>query len=133
LSVTVAVNLDVPFAVGVPEIMPVAGARVNPAGNVPAVIDQVYDGVPPLAVIGFEYAVPTVPEGSVALIANVGGAAVAMTIDSWTALVCTGLSESVTVAVKLVVPLAVGVPEIIPVADARDSPAGRLPVVMDHA
>jgi hypothetical protein len=133
LSVTVAVKFEVPFAVGVPEIMPVVAARVSPAGSVPAVIDQVYAGVPPLAVIGFEYAVPTAPEGSVALIVNAGGAAVATTIESCTDLVCAGLPASVTVAVKLVVPLAVGVPEITPVAAASDRPAGRLPVVIDQA
>ena len=41
MSVTVAVKLDVPVAVGLPEIMPVVAARLSPAGNVPAVIDQV--------------------------------------------------------------------------------------------
>lgn len=41
LSVTVAVKLDVPLVVGVPEIIPVVAARVSPAGNVPTVIDQV--------------------------------------------------------------------------------------------
>jgi hypothetical protein len=36
---------------------------------------------------------------------------------------------SVTVAVKLNVPLAEGVPEMIPVVAARVSPAGRLPAI----
>ena len=45
--------------------------------------------------------------------------------------VCAGLPASVTVAVKLVVPLAVGVPEIAPPGE-RTSPAGRLPAVMDQ-
>jgi hypothetical protein len=35
--------------------------------------------------------------------------------------------------VKLEVPLAVGVPEIAPVAEANFSPAGRLPDEMDQA
>lgn len=43
-----------------------------------------------------------------------------------------GLLLSVTVAVKLVAPLAVGVPEIVPVVAARVNPAGRLPDVIDH-
>ena len=47
-------------------------------------------------------------------------------------LVCTGLPLSVTVTVKLAVPLAVGVPEIAPVADARVNPAGKLPDVIDQ-
>ena len=39
---------------------------------------------------------------------------------------------SATVAVKEKVPLADGVPEIVPVADARASPEGKLPEVIDH-
>jgi hypothetical protein len=35
------VKLLVPVVVAVPEITPVAGASVNPAGNVPTVIDHV--------------------------------------------------------------------------------------------
>ena len=38
------------------------------------------------------------------------------------------LSASVTVAEKVVVPSTVGVPEMTPVAGARLSPAGRLPL-----
>ena len=41
LSLTVAVKLDVPLVVGVPEMMPVVAARVSPAGRLPDVIDQV--------------------------------------------------------------------------------------------
>jgi hypothetical protein len=41
LSLTVAVKLDVPLAVGVPEMIPVVASRVSPAGRLPAVIDQV--------------------------------------------------------------------------------------------
>ena len=37
LSVTVAVKVEVPLAVAVPEIVPLAGSRLNPAGNVPEV------------------------------------------------------------------------------------------------
>jgi hypothetical protein len=54
-----------------------------------------------------------------------------MTSEKAVDLVCVGLPESATVAVKLNVPLAVGVPEMIPVVAARLSPVGRLPV-KDH-
>ena len=47
-------------------------------------------------------------------------------------LVCTGLEESVTVAVTFTVAAAVGVPEMMPVLVARVRPAGRLPEVMDQ-
>ena len=72
-----------------------------------------------------------VPDGSAEeVIVSVAGA---MTIDRETDLVCAGLSASATVAVKLVVPAAVGVPEMIPVEALRFSPAGRLPPLIDHA
>ena len=41
LSVTETVKLEVPEAVGVPEMTPVEGASVTPAGRLPAVTDQV--------------------------------------------------------------------------------------------
>ena len=47
-SLTRTVKLLVPVPVGVPEITPVPGARANPAGKVPEMIDQVYGGVPPM-------------------------------------------------------------------------------------
>jgi hypothetical protein len=40
LSVTNAVKLEDPLAVGMPDIVP-EGARVNPAGSLPEVIDHV--------------------------------------------------------------------------------------------
>ena len=40
-SVTCTVKLAVPVAVGVPEMVPVLDARVNPAGKLPERIDQV--------------------------------------------------------------------------------------------
>jgi hypothetical protein len=48
-SFAVTVKLKVPLAVGVPERMPVADARVRPAGRLPEVTDQVYAGTPPVA------------------------------------------------------------------------------------
>ncbi len=47
LSVALTVKLNVPAAVGVPEI--VLPLRVNPVGSEPAEIDQAYGEVPPLA------------------------------------------------------------------------------------
>jgi hypothetical protein len=41
LSLTLAVKVEVPLALGVPEITPVVAARVNPAGRLPDVIDHV--------------------------------------------------------------------------------------------
>jgi hypothetical protein len=47
-------------------------------------------------------------------------------------LVCLGFPESTTVAVKLNVPLAIGMPEIAPVDDTRETPAGNCPDIIDH-
>jgi len=44
------VKFDVPPLAGVPLITPVDGANERPAGNVPAVVAQVYGAVPPIAV-----------------------------------------------------------------------------------
>lgn len=89
--------------------------------------------VPPVAARPLEYADPCVAEGRLdVLIARADDDAAAMAIERLTDLVCAGLPESVTVAVKLEVPVEVGVPEIRPVLDARLSPAGRLPDVTDQ-
>jgi hypothetical protein len=60
------------------------------------------------------------------------GCAAATTIEVAADTVCTGVPLSATVAVKLYVPFAVGVPDMIPVLAAIVSPAGRAPAVTDH-
>jgi hypothetical protein len=74
--------------------------------------------------------VPSVPEASVddVIVSCVD----AMVMVRGTDFVWTGLLLSLTVAVKLKVPLAVGVPEITPLPPANASPAGRLPEVIDQ-
>jgi hypothetical protein len=119
-SRTDTVKLLVPVAVGVPEIRPVAGARLSPAGRLPALTDQVYGVVPPLACSRFEYVVPLVPDGrDEVVIARATGATTSVRV---TDIVCAGLDESVTLKVKPVELLVVGCPEIIPVDAARLSP-----------
>src|SRR5262245_34896364 len=49
-AVTWTVKLEVPAAVGVPEIRPEFGVRLRPAGSDPLTIDHVYGGDPPVAV-----------------------------------------------------------------------------------
>jgi len=86
--------------------------------------------VPPLACRRVEYAVPLTPAGTVDVVIARG--VWAMTRESVTDLVCAGLDESATLNVRLVVLLAVGVPEMTPVVAARLRPVGRVPVVMDQ-
>lgn len=57
-SVTLAVKLNVPAAVGVPERTPPVES-VSPPGNVPLDTLQLYGGVPPLACSTAEYDAPT--------------------------------------------------------------------------
>jgi len=52
LSVTLTVKLDGPAVVGVPEIVP--PERLSPAGSDPLATDQVYGGVPPVALSACE-------------------------------------------------------------------------------
>jgi hypothetical protein len=63
-----------------------------------------------------------VPAGREAEMVNAGGAGAAMTSESVIDLACTGLDESVTLKVRLEVPLVVGVPERIPVFVAKLRP-----------
>src|SRR5260370_29501013 len=68
-SVTLKVSgVAVMGLVGVPLMMPVAGSKVRPAGNVPAVTCQLVVGTPSVETRVCEYAVPTTPFGS-----DVGG------------------------------------------------------------
>jgi hypothetical protein len=69
------------------------------------------------------------PDNDEVVIESVAGA---ITSDRVTDLLCAGLDESTTLKLKLLVLLAVGVPEMIPVDAARPSPDGRVPDVRDH-
>jgi hypothetical protein len=86
--------------------------------------------VPPVALrpeLNDTFAVP--PDRLVVVIARAAGAT---TIERLADFVCVGFPASVIVAVKLNVPVAVGVPEIRPVLGARLSPVGRLPDEIDQ-
>jgi hypothetical protein len=74
--------------------------------------------------------VPITPAGKVVVVTDKAGFTTMLKFA--VAVLAVGVSESVTVTVKFVVPEAVGVPEIAPVAVLRVRPAGRLPVVTDH-
>jgi hypothetical protein len=49
VSTTVAVRLNVPATVGVPEMIPSDGTRVRPPGRLPEETDHRYGAAPPLA------------------------------------------------------------------------------------
>ena len=66
-----------------------------------------------------------------AVVVMANGAAVEVTV-MLSALVAVPPLLSATRTVKLLVPVAVGVPEITPVLDANPTPAGRLPALSDQ-
>ncbi len=62
-SVTLTVKVELPGAVGVPEMTP-AALSANPGGSEPLEMLQFSGATPPLAVNVDEYTVPTVPEAT---------------------------------------------------------------------
>lgn len=73
-----------------------------------------------------------VPECSVPEVIASGDPAATTERGKVTVAVCAVLAESLTITVTLKLPLAVGVPETMPVVAPRESPAGRLPPVIDQ-
>jgi hypothetical protein len=127
VSVTRTVKLNVPVAVGVPEITPVPLFKERPAGNAPTVTDQLNGVVPPLAASVWLYAAVSVAPGRLVVVTT--GAALT-TIDN----ACSSNTPfaSVTRTVKFEVPATVGVPLITPVPLFRLRPAGSDPTVILH-
>jgi hypothetical protein len=126
LLVALTVKLNVPAAVGVPEIIPVVESA-KPVGRLPLDIDHVMGAVP-VAVSGWLYDVPTVPLGNVVVVMTGATAEVPIVIDNAFVSLPALL---VAFTVKLNVPIAVGVPEIVP-PEYSVSPFGRLPLANDH-
>ena len=121
VSAALTVKLEVPVAVGVPVMAP-ALPRLNPVGREPEESDQVKPPVPPVAASVWLYAIFTVSAGKLEVVI---ATAALTTMES--ALLAVAEALSVTFAVKLDVPDAVGVPVIAPVDELRPSPVGRLP------
>jgi len=101
-SVTLTVKFTVPLGpVGVPEIVPVllrvrpagnvpalmenvtvpAPLRVKPVGNAPALMENVTVPAPPVFAIAWLYAVPSVPGGSVVVVIAGGAVTVIVSVD----------------------------------------------------
>jgi hypothetical protein len=69
------------------------------------------------------------PGNKVVLIESDEGAALTTMLSDFVAV---SALASVTLTVKVLVPVPVGVPEITPVVEARASPAGNVPEVTDQ-
>jgi hypothetical protein len=78
---------NVPEACGTPEMSPVVGWSVTPAGSAPEASDQTYGAAPPLADGVAEYATPTVPRARVVVVSDsegVGCWAAKFHLEAWT-------------------------------------------------
>jgi hypothetical protein len=135
-SVTAATNNAVPAVVGIPAIEP-AEDMERPGGNVPAVSDQKYGEVPPVAAKVREYGTPTAPAGKGDEL-DIPSELMAR-VNVW---LVVAEVESVTVTVNVEVTAAAArVPEIQVVAvgtapagpQPRERPAGNAPEVIAQA
>jgi hypothetical protein len=127
-SVTLNVSgVAVPSAVGVPLITPVLVFNVSPPGSVPEFNDQVYEGVPPVAVSANMYGWPTIPLGSAVVV--IMSEAGEMVSSKFAVAVCGGVPESVSLNVSdRLVTVTVGVPLTTPVEGFNVKPAGSVPL-----
>ncbi len=104
--------------------------KARPAGNAPVVTDHLYGPTPPLACRVALYAAPVVVfVKDVVVITKGGGATVNVNDCDATAAVD---AESLTETVMLKDPVAVGVPEMVPVPASSANPVGNAPLVMDQ-
>jgi hypothetical protein len=78
-SVTVTEKFAVPVAFGVPEITPVDAPSLAQVGSVPLDTAHVYAPVPPVAASVVEYAVPSVPAGTLVVVTCGAGSTVTPT------------------------------------------------------
>jgi len=124
------VKFHPPMAVGVPDISPVEEFRESPVGRLPALIDQVIGGCPPVAASVCEYA--WLRYASARLVVVIVSGLRTAVIDSGCVSVAGTYWESVTCTVKFQVPVVVTVPLMTPVEEASVNPGGRLPEMTAH-
>jgi hypothetical protein len=123
--VALTVNLDVPIAVGVPDITPVVSFKLRPAGSVPPDIDQVI-GVVPVAVSVWLYDCPVMPPGRDSVVT------VGISVMTILRFIVVFPAAFVAMTVKLNVPVSVGVPVIPPFDAFKLKPVGSVPLLMDQ-
>ena len=130
LSVNWIVNWNVPAAVAVPLIVPVAGEEVSvkPFGKEPLASDHVYGGSPPLPARLWLYRPLTVPlaKGELVVMVSAGSMVRANGMEAVTWLL------SVTWMVKFEVAAVVGWPVIAPVVEFSKRGLGKDPTVTAH-
>jgi hypothetical protein len=130
LSLTVTLKLNgLPAAfVGVPPIVPVPGFSVNPAGNDPALTDQLlYEPEPPEAASVAWYETPTSPAGNGELVT--AKTPVTEIVNPCATDTLPALSFVVTLNPNGVPTALVGVPLMTPVTAFNVTPGGSVPAL----
>ena len=117
------------MAAGVPLITPEAALSERPPGKAPVEMLHEYGGCPPEACIVKLYDTPAVAPGKEAGVVTVSPTA----IERLNCFCAVTLFASVTVAVKVKLPVAEGVPASTPVGASSVRPFGRDPEVTDQA
>jgi hypothetical protein len=119
--VAAMVTVAAAIAVGVPLSRPVDAFNVNPVGSVPLVTAQAIAGLPEAANI-CAYALPVWPDGN-------GETVVITGAELTLRLICLDAVPKALVArtVRVLVPVAVGVPLMSPVALFNANPVGKAP------
>jgi hypothetical protein len=124
LSPTETENVDVPVAVGVPEMTPVVGPNESPDGRLPLKMLQVYGAVPPEAVkAAVLYGTLRVPGGRAG--ATIVSTGVMVQVEGGAAATASAISPAEIV--KLYDPIFVGVPLRMPVVAPIVIPGGSAP------
>src|SRR5215831_15676076 len=123
-SAASTVKLNVPAAAGVPLTTPPEAFSVRPSGSAPADIRNAYGAVPPVTVIVKLYGAPATAPGREAALVNAMPGAIVMP----NVFCAVRLAASVSVTVKLKLPVAAGVPASTPVGASSVRPGGIVPL-----
>ena len=127
LSTSRTVKADVPAAEGVPPMIPVDAARLNPAGKVPSDTVHVTGDTAPDAARVTEYEEPATALGNVSVV--IAGLELTVICKGFVSL---SFAPSITLTMNWNVPRTVGLPPIVPPL-LRESPPGSAPPDTDHA
>ena len=127
-SCTWTVKPLVPTDMGVPEITPVFASSDKPVGSAPAAIDHAYGPLPPVATSAALYATDWFPLGSEVVV--IAKDELIVMLRSFVVVLD---PESVTCTVKVLVPVALGVPVMAPELAFSDKPAGSAPAAIVRA
>ena len=112
-SISLTVNVNVPAAVGIPEIAPVAALNASPAGSDPLEMLVVSAAVPPAEIMVALYGDPTTPAGGTPV--SVGSGLTVIVTVSW--LFVSGIAATSVTCIGEVIPAGAVYIVLVPVAE----------------